>query len=285
MREVLLSGSLARKYGRRFQFDVASPAEAVRALCANFAGFESELQASESRGVRYAVFDGRENIGEDRLTMLGRSAIRIVPVLAGSKRGGILQTIIGGVLVVAGIAFDYFTFGSGAPFGNYLIMMGAAMILTGVVQLLTPIPKTAAAAAGNSSRSFSGPINITTQGEAVPVILGGPILVGSVVIGESLDADQLNVDAPVAALTASVSGLTVDFDASTSSPTVGSLASFHFDFGDGNTATQPAGSGTPLPGSQISHTYAAAGTYAAVLTVTNDQGYTSDPATLSVIVA
>ncbi|RKT78480.1 PKD repeat protein [Terracoccus luteus] len=79
---------------------------------------------------------------------------------------------------------------------------------------------------------------------------------------------------PVASFTASPSNLVVAFDASASSDADGSVASYAWDFGDGDTAT------TVKP----SHTYAAAGTYTVTLTVKDNQGLASDVVTKSVAV-
>ncbi|MFD1686725.1 malectin domain-containing carbohydrate-binding protein [Halobellus litoreus] len=84
--------------------------------------------------------------------------------------------------------------------------------------------------------------------------------------------------APNASVTASATnvetGQTIDFDASGSNDSDGSIASYEWDFDDGTTATGP----TP------SHSYDSAGTYTVELTVTDDDGAT-DTATTTVTVA
>ncbi len=66
---------------------------------------------------------------------------------------------------------------------------------------------------------------------------------------------------PVASFTASCSGLICDF-ADTSTDVDGLISSRSWDFGDGSGGS----------GATVSHTYAAGGTYSAVLTVTDDSG-------------
>ena len=55
MRKVKLYGELAKKFGREFMLEVESVAEAVRALSANFPGFEKELMTAHLRGIEYVV--------------------------------------------------------------------------------------------------------------------------------------------------------------------------------------------------------------------------------------
>lgn len=74
-----------------------------------------------------------------------------------------------------------------------------------------------------------------------------------------------NNSAPAASFNHACSELSCSFDASGSSDSDGSIASYDWDLGDGTTAN----------GVTTSHTYPAAGTYSVTLTVTDDQGATS----------
>lgn len=79
--------------------------------------------------------------------------------------------------------------------------------------------------------------------------------------------------APTAAFTTSVTGLTVSADGSTSGDPDGTIAGFAWNFGDGSTASTAT----------ATHSYAAAGSYPISLTVTDNRGATNT-ATQSVTV-
>lgn len=70
---------------------------------------------------------------------------------------------------------------------------------------------------------------------------------------------------PVASFSATSSGLTSEFDASASVDPDGPIAAYEWNFPDGTTASGP----------QVSHAFAAAGTYSVTLTVRDAQGLTN----------
>ena len=174
MTTILLYGQL-RRFGRSFRMAVRSPAEAVKALCVQIPGFERFLSNAKSRGVEFAVFRGKKNLAEKELGFAGGGDIRIAPVIAGSKRGGALQTIVGAVLIVVGLVITGGTFGAGAPFGSALIMMGGSMMLGGVIQMLSPQQgglKQSASPENMPSYAFGSAKNTTASGNPVPICIG-----------------------------------------------------------------------------------------------------------------
>ena len=183
IRTIRLYGKLGAKFGRVHRLAVDSAAEAVRALSVLLPGFRQELANSSNRGVSYAVFHGKRNLGPEELGHSpGAEDIRIAPVLQGRKRGGILQTIIGAVLLVTGAYLA----------NGYLMSAGASMMLGGVSQMLSPHPRGLSAKDdpnNGASYNFNGPVNTSAQGNPVP-LLYGRMLVGSAVISAGIYAED-----------------------------------------------------------------------------------------------
>jgi predicted phage tail protein len=178
LREVVLHGELARKYGKHHRFAVRSPAEAVRALSANFSGFGRDLMGAHRRGVAYQVWSGGECCRVDDLRREGCGRIYITPVLMGSKQAGIFGVILGAVLIVVGVVAG----------GANLIIAGAAMFAGGVIQLLAGVPKQDGANRLQSA-FFDGPANTTAQGNPVPVGYGR-LIVGAAMISAGVSIDD-----------------------------------------------------------------------------------------------
>lgn len=185
MTMILLSGSLAKAFGRQHfrQLETGTTVEAFSALKHTLNGFEDFIRDSARRGLRYAIFRNRENVGESDFTLSGTTEIRIVPVIAGSKSGGLFQTILGVVLIVAGAVISAF---GGAAVGAPMMQIGIAMTIGGVIQMLTPVPKSSsqqeqAVTENKPSYLFNGAFNSTQQGLPVTLIYG-EMLGGSSVV-------------------------------------------------------------------------------------------------------
>lgn len=194
---VLLTGEAKKRFGARFRLhlETRTPAEAIRALCATVAGFHDYLFAARGRGIEFAVWRGRgayaENIGYGQLREPAGDTIRIAPVPMGAKNGGVLQTIAGAVLFVVGGFISAWTWGAAGGVGGAMMAAGVGMMAGGVVQMLTPLPKInqSIESSGNQpSYIFNGAVNVTAQGNCVPVLYGGPLEIGSTVMSARIDA-------------------------------------------------------------------------------------------------
>lgn len=204
MKTIILLGELGKRFGTRHCFDVRSPAEAVRALCANFKDFAGFVSSSHERNVGYRVLSARADVKEDELHYPASQTITIAPVIAGAGGGGLGTILLGAALI--GAAF--FTGGASLAAGGFLaggitttfwggiaINIGVAMVLGGVSQLLAPTPKVDTGAnkedvTNNPSYTFNGAVNTTAQGH--PVAVGyGRLIVGSAVISAGIAAEEI----------------------------------------------------------------------------------------------
>ncbi|EPT7000049.1 tail assembly protein [Cronobacter sakazakii] len=195
LKTVRLYGALGARFGRVHRLVVASPAEACRALSVILPGFEQYMQTAHLRGLRFAVFRGKKNIGQDELKHnSGEEDIRIAPVIAGSKRGGVLQTILGAVLVVGALALG--PVGIGAIAGSTAMsigLMGGSMMIGGVVQMLSPQPGGLASRQDPDnapSYAFGGPVNTTAMGNPVGLLYGEREIGGAIVSAGIYTNDQ-----------------------------------------------------------------------------------------------
>lgn len=194
MTTIRLGGQLGKMFGKVHQRLIRTTGEAGRALAATIPGFEAYMRSSRQRGLTYAVFRGKDNIGKDDLDYphAGRE-IRIMPVIIGSKKAGVLQTILGAVLVVVGVAVGYFSGGTLSAVGYGAAKLGAAMMFGGVVQMLSPQPGGLASkqdADNRASYAFGGVTNTAAQGYPVPVGYGRRRIGGAVISAGIYVEDQ-----------------------------------------------------------------------------------------------
>ncbi|MFK3790131.1 tail assembly protein [Pseudomonas piscis] len=167
MTTVYLSGPLIRKFFRKkdYLLDSRNTWEVFRALKATLEGFEQEIKRLEALGMRFAIFRNRKNVGADEFERGGTREVRIVPVIAGSKRGGVLQTVLAAVLIVVGVVAQQ----------PWMVQTGVAMAIGGVIQMLSPQAKglsQSGAPENLPSYAFGSARNTTASGNPVPICIG-----------------------------------------------------------------------------------------------------------------
>ena len=183
LRKIKLYGKLAKFIGHRvLEADVATAAEAVRFLLANWQELESHMSDQH-----YRVSIGTYDLTAEELhDPAGAAPISFVPVVAGA---GAVGRIIAGIALVA---IGLFVPGIGALGVQILVGVGASLVLGGVAQLLTPTPTTSKDEGDpRKSFSFSGIQNTNRAGVPVPVVYG-ETLTGSVVISAGIDIVQVS---------------------------------------------------------------------------------------------
>ncbi len=210
MKVVKVYGSLAKRLGQtRFEFDVRTPAEAMKALLANFPGLDKWFIDSAKDGIGYRVKIGKESIGEENINDLAnpwseRDVFSIAPVISGAITWRqALPILAGALLITAAIVFAPTTAGAGfwgssgtgfltAGYSHALGSIGLSMVLSGVANILSPPPGPLdmKQASNLENFNFSGIINTSQVGTPIPIAYGR-LFVGSTVISSGLDTDQL----------------------------------------------------------------------------------------------
>jgi predicted phage tail protein len=220
MKVVKVYGALRKKLGQcRFEFEAETPAQALKALCANFPWLTKWLLDSERDGVSYRVTIGKEKLSDQTAGALAlpwseKEVFSITPIVAGAGRGAgqialgiglIAFAIVAGPAVAAfgsvatGPVATGFAVQSGFVLGSAAATaiggIGAALVLGGIAQALSPTPAISSLERGREaarleSFSFSGVVNTSQQGLPVPIAYGR-VFTGSGVISSALDVDQL----------------------------------------------------------------------------------------------
>jgi hypothetical protein len=208
LKVIKVYGKLAKHLQQRsFKASVKTPAEAIRFLLANFPSLRNVMTDGD-----YKVTVGRNelDIGDHPEQLHYPSAsfetIRIVPVVAGAGAAG---KILGGVALIAAaillapVGGGFLGLGTNALAGSFTLgasasmaigSIGAALVLGGVSQLLTPTQRISSGDDGTNdprkSYSFSGIQNVSRQGVPVPVIYG-EVFTGSVVISAGINTEEV----------------------------------------------------------------------------------------------
>ena len=200
LRKIKLYGELAKFLGQKtFEAEVHSAAQAIRFLVVNFPQLEAHM------GDRYyKVLVGDWQIKEEEIHYPnGQEEIRIIPIVGGEGGRGTRAFIIGAVLIGAaiiapgagmvGLQFAGTGGAAASPFMASIGNIGLALALTGLSQMLTPVPPVKEQEQDpRLSFNFSGIQNTSRAGVPVPVIYG-ELIVGSVVISAAIENEQVEV--------------------------------------------------------------------------------------------
>lgn len=195
LKKVKLHGILREKFGSEFELDVESVAEAVRALCILVQGFESFMANAHLQGIKFAVYLDDRNISEDELCFATKSSvIRISPIIDGAKSGGIIQIVVGVVMIAAA----FFTGGASlAAWGAMqaaLAGAGAAMLLGGVAQMMMPsaVSSMDQNQDGNKPNfGFGGAVTTVAQGLPIPILYGQREIGGFIISAKQESKDLM----------------------------------------------------------------------------------------------
>ena len=182
LKTIKLYGVLGKKFGKEFHLAVESTREAVKALSVQVPGFEQFMLTAHEQGLAFAVFQDDENISEEQIDFeTGAKVIKIVPKVIGAGGNGILQTILGAVMIVVGVITQQY----------WAVGMGVGMMIGGIAQMLAPKVDTEDQNQdGNkANKGFGGAVTTIAQGNPVPILYGQREVGGFIV-----NAGQFAVD-------------------------------------------------------------------------------------------
>jgi len=200
LRKIKLYGELAKFLGQKtFEAEVNNAAQAIRFLVVNFPQLEKHMA---DRYYKVAIDDWELEEKELHYPN-GQEDMKIIPVVGGEGGRGLGKVLlgaalIGGAFLFTPLSFANFStttvgFGSAAGIAKGVALIGGSLILQGVSDMLTPVPKIAESEQDpRLSFNFSGIQNTSRAGVAVPVIYG-EVLTGSVVISAGIETAQVEV--------------------------------------------------------------------------------------------
>ena len=199
LRKVKLYGELADFIGHKeLEAVINSTADAVSFLIHNFPKLEAHMADRY-----YQVLVGDYDIDETEIhDPIGQSDISIVPVITGAGGGRGLGKIllgaalIGGAFVLGPAGFmtaEGAAITTGVVLAKSAVYLGASLVLTGVSDMLFPLPQPKDFTNEEDPRisfNFSGVQNTSRAGTSHPIVYG-EIVTGSVVISAGIDTNQV----------------------------------------------------------------------------------------------
>ena len=202
-----LYGDLADFIGhKQFEVKVHSVAQAVSFLINNFPDAEAYMANRQ-----YNVLVNKYEIDETEIQHpIGQQDISFVPVISGAG-GGFGRVLTGAALIGASFLFPgagafgttsffgatkavgFTAAGIGTAIGTGISLIGASMVLSGVSEMLFPVPKPKDISNPSDPRisfGFSGIQQSSRAGTTHPIVYG-EIFTGSVVISAGIDTEQV----------------------------------------------------------------------------------------------
>ena len=203
--KVLLYGDLAEKFGKELEIHGSNCAKVLQILEANFPGkFYSRLKTGE-----FFVWQDDERgieTPEDVVMGTGKPELHIMPAVAGAGGRGGLLAILGTVLLGAAVVFSGAlaapTLGagvsalfSGGTVWSTVATIGLGLTLSGVSQLVAPMPDTSRTDSNERSEDrpsylYTGPVQNVNEGGAIPLVYGRPF-VGGIIVSGGVAVEQL----------------------------------------------------------------------------------------------
>lgn len=177
LRRVHLHGSFKGFHDGPILIEASNIWDAVEAVTFQVQGFQPDCNGRKViKVVGYDLVDDMKRLD------VTTEDIHIMPAMSFGKDGGLIQTIVGVTLIVAGFLLPT------GPWTPYLINAGIALALGGVMQMLSPQPQLSS---GNEdsqrSKYLPSQQNTVAIGTTIPLLYGTYRVPGHIL--------SLNIDA------------------------------------------------------------------------------------------
>jgi predicted phage tail protein len=232
---IQLMGGLAERYGATHTYkNLRTPADGLKLLFINRPELQSELIHAHENGIGYTLVQGAYDLTYDDLHLpIGRKPLILTPIISGSGGGNTSTILIGVGLVAAsfllpgaglfgttglltgavtgtfsGLAATSGLAGTLTTVGTALSAIGASLILSGVANIISPMPTIRRARGRGENVNATGPQGVTratdgvqnyaytgavntagANGAAVPIVYG-KCLIGSHLISVEVESDS-----------------------------------------------------------------------------------------------
>ena len=201
MKKIKLFGNLSDLYKPEWLLDVQNPSEALRAINANRPGFLAECDAGSYVCVLVDESDpentARQVTDKNGLDGWGDEVLYVMP-----KASGDISALAAGFAVwaVGGTAAGVIAAGAGF-FAIYaaayiVIAVAISIAISYIASLISGTPDSFGAndtetPENKPSYIFNGVVNTAKQGHRIPLLYGGPLLVGSMVLSSRINTKDV----------------------------------------------------------------------------------------------
>ena len=173
--QVNLVGELGELFGERWDLEVFSAAEALRAIAVQSSGFMEYLNASEELGVKFSIVTGKELRAlatETELLELAEEVIYIAPIIEGEGGSPLIKGLLGVAMVGAAFLIPGGVTLFGAQLSSAIGLIGGSLIAQGISSLLSPPNKKSSDPANKESNVIDRAAQVVQQGARVPIGYG-----------------------------------------------------------------------------------------------------------------
>jgi len=188
MKKIKLLGDIAEKYKADWLLEVDTASEALRAINANRPGF---LAACDAGGYVAILIDesnpdaARQVTNECGLDAWGDEMLYVVPKISGNVTAAIIASITSGVIS-----------GTAATIVAIVVNMAISLAISAIASLIAGTPDGSGANEAPENKPsyiFNGVVNTSRQGGRIPVLYGGPLLVGSMVLSSRVNTQDIEL--------------------------------------------------------------------------------------------